>query len=168
MLRARCGERARASAFSLSTPLSPNLQMLSNLEALSKPMFWGFFLEVSLHNRDWWNHWPLIQPPSPLSFPEIGDRTESSNPLRHKVCSAGNQPSTLGSPKVALLTEDTGITVVTGNSKSFRYSVPETGTKDQKYISYYKSWHHTYKRDHTICGLYVCLLLSSVQGSPTL
>ena len=49
--RARCGECWEVSMVSPDTPFSPNLHMLSNLEALQTPSF-GVFLKFSLHRHD--------------------------------------------------------------------------------------------------------------------
>lgn len=63
-----------ASMPSPRPPLSPNLQVSTNPEALHTFSLWGFlFMEAPSLKHDYLNHWPwqLIQPPAPLSSPEI-------------------------------------------------------------------------------------------------
>ena len=63
------GKGHGASTVSPSMPLSLNLNMFTNLEALRSLSFW-VFMEASLHRHDWLSPWSLVSEstssPSPL------------------------------------------------------------------------------------------------------
>lgn len=66
----RCADGGGASTPSPGG--STCISVFTNLEVLRTLSSW-FFMEVSLHSRDWSNHWPLVtdSPSDPLPSPEV-------------------------------------------------------------------------------------------------
>ena len=119
---------------SLRAPFSPNIHGFADLEALGTFSFCGFYggfiaqpwLITSLTIGNWYHS---LAPPHLPGGWEWGWKFQPSNPL---IGYPGNQPPSLGASKSHLIhiTKDTFISSHhSGNSKGFRSSVPETGTK---------------------------------------
>ena len=88
------GKGCGASMPSPSMPLSPDLHLFTNPEALGIPSFW-VFMEASLYRHDWLSHWLLAIDSTPSLSPLLrgqGEGNESSNPLITQLVLLANSP----------------------------------------------------------------------------
>ena len=131
MQRAMYVKRAQASMPSPSPTLSPNLHIFTSLEALQTQSFW-VFMEASLHRHNWLKHWPLAIDSTSISSPLYRDLGVGLKVPNHIVSSPGDHPPMLRwYSKVTLLHQQSYLYgfYYLENSKDFRSSVLETGTK---------------------------------------
>lgn len=161
------GTWRRAPMPSLSVSLSPNLHMLTNLEALPAPSFWDF-METSLHEHGWLHHWPsVIDATSSISpSQEVGSGTDCSNPLSTWLVPLGKQPRPWVGSKTCFInvTNDTFIAGITWEIPRVLRARCQNWDRDQIYI-YCKPQHHTWHAFLPVTTNYRHLDLSSTWES---
>ena len=153
MLRARYGERAQSfqGLWVHDSPCSP---VFTNLEALQTPSIW-VFIEASLHQHDWLNHWPpaidLTSSPSSLlrghggeGGTQLNGQTFQSPVTWLLLLATSPHPQVQSQNHLINITKDTFVALIPGNCKGFRSSVP--GTEQKPHIFHYISQYHTHKK----------------------
>lgn len=161
MHRARYIGKGSEILYSPTAHHSFQIWMCSPTWKLSEPCPFALLWKVHCSTIDWIiGCWFLIQPPAPFTLPGgQGDGTESSNSLIIWFVLLGASPPSLVLAKSHFINiaRDTLFLYHLGNSKSFKSSVLEKGTKTKYiYISYYKSQHQNLKNENsdTICNIY--------------
>lgn len=108
--------------------------VFSSSEALGTQSF-GVFMKASLHRHKWLinslaiSDW--IQSPGPFSSLEVRDLKLKIWASNQMVGSSGNQTPSLSAIQCHFInkTKDTFVTLITGNSKAFKTTMPEMETK---------------------------------------